>query len=81
VQGRAAITQVYAKGFGIKDWEIEPDTVDKVRVISNDVILATGAWSGTFKGTSHVHGYWGSTVVRTGDTWKIVMGVVNRATD
>jgi hypothetical protein len=67
--------------LGNKDWEEDPDKVDQVRVLNNDVILATGTWSGTYKGTTHLHGYWGSTVERQGDTWKIVMGAVNNASD
>jgi uncharacterized protein (TIGR02246 family) len=81
VQGRAAITQGYAAMLGNKDWEEDPDKVDQVRVLSNDVILATGSWSGTYKGTTHLHGYWSSTVERQGDAWKIVMGTVTNASD
>jgi uncharacterized protein (TIGR02246 family) len=81
VQGRAAITQGYTNMLANKDWEVDPDKVNQVRVISNDVILVTGSWSGTAKGVTHMHGYWGSTLLRTGDTWKIVMGMVTPASD
>jgi hypothetical protein len=81
VQGRAAITQGYANMLSNKDWEQDPDKVNQVRVISNDVILVTGSWSGTAKGITHLHGYWVSTLLRTGDAWNIVMGMVNLASD
>ncbi len=81
MNGRAAITEGYAAKLGNKDWQEDPDRIDQVQVISNDVILAWGTWSGTLKGTTHLHGYWDSTLVRQGDTWKIVMGMINFESD
>lgn len=81
VHGRAAITRGYAAMLGNKDWHEDPDQIDQVRVISKNVILATGTWSGTLKHRIRMHGFWESVVVRRGDTWKTVMGMINLASD
>jgi ketosteroid isomerase-like protein len=66
--GRAAIEKRYADSY--KNYTCNPSILEKVVVISNDVIWFAGSWSGTYQGTN-IKGYWSTTNVRDGDMWKI----------
>jgi uncharacterized protein (TIGR02246 family) len=70
--GREAIEKHYADGFPSSDED--PVTLDQVKILSNDVILAIGGWSETWHGPDgpvHFAGRWTNTDVRVGEMWKI----------
>jgi uncharacterized protein (TIGR02246 family) len=76
--GRAAVQKQYAEDF--KSFTMEPAKLDRVIMIGDTVRLRTGTWSGVFQspnGPVHVKGYWTTTDVRDGDTWKIRMETDN----
>ncbi len=76
--GRAAIQMHFAEDF--KFFTPEPAKLDRVAMIGDTVRLRTGSWSGVFQGPNGpmgVKGYWGTTDVRDGDTWKIRMETFN----
>ncbi len=76
--GRAAIQKLFAED--LKSITPEPAKLDRVIMIGDTVRLRTGSWSGVFQspnGPMHVKGYWTTTDVRDGDTWKIRMETDN----
>jgi uncharacterized protein (TIGR02246 family) len=76
--GRAAIQKQYAEDF--KLFTLEPAKLDRVVMIGDTVRLRNGSWSGVFQGPGgpvHVKGYWATTDLRDGDTWKIRMETGN----
>jgi len=80
VRGRAAVEKWYADLLGSKSWAEDPIKTDQVKVISDDVILATGSWSGTWKdakGTTPMNGFYSLALVRENGTWTIGMSTVN----
>jgi uncharacterized protein (TIGR02246 family) len=78
VFGRAAIQKLYEE-----DWKSvteEPAKLDRVIMLGDTVRSRTGSWSGVFHspgGPVHVKGYWTTTDVRDGDTWKIRLETYN----
>jgi hypothetical protein len=82
LRGRTAIEKWFCGPMTDKDWVQNPSTLDQVKVVSDNVILYTGEWSGTWngpKGPEPYKGRWAKTVVREGDTWQWVMSVDNNA--
>jgi ketosteroid isomerase-like protein len=78
--GRAAIEKWFSGPMTAKDWVQDPSTLDQVKVVSDNVIIFTGGWSGTWtgpKGPEVYKGRWAKTVVRDGDSWKAVLSVDN----
>jgi uncharacterized protein (TIGR02246 family) len=81
VFGRAAIQKLYEE-----DWKSvteEPAKLDRVIMLGDTVRSRTGSWSGVFHspdGPVHVKGYWTTTDVRHGDTWKIRVETYNMTT-
>jgi uncharacterized protein (TIGR02246 family) len=76
--GRAAIQKKYAEDF--KSFTAEPAKLDRVIMIGDTARLRIGSWSGVYQspnGPMHVKGYWTTTDVRDGDTWKIRMETEN----
>lgn len=76
--GRAAIQRQYAEGF--KFVTLEPAKLDRVIMIGDTVRLRDGSWSGVLQsanGPVHVNGYWATTDLRDGNTWKIRMETSN----
>ncbi len=76
--GRAAIEKYYTKTF--QSFDEDPFTVDHVKVLTNDVVLAEGSWSGTWHGPDgpvHMAGRWANTDVRVGDTWRIAAQIIS----
>jgi uncharacterized protein (TIGR02246 family) len=76
--GRAAIQKKYAEEF--KSFTPEPAKLDRVIMIGDIVKLRTGSWSGVYQspnGPMHLKGYWTTTYVCDGDTWKIRMETEN----
>jgi uncharacterized protein (TIGR02246 family) len=76
--GRAAIEAWYKKQMQVFDND-EPK-LDRVKIISDDVIVAFGRWSGTShsdKGPVRWGGHWMYTEVRTADGWKIAASLTN----
>ena len=69
--GRAAIAAWYKKSMQVFD--TDDSKLDRVKIVSDDVIVTFGRWSGTFhsdKGPVRSGGYWMYTEVRTADGWK-----------
>jgi len=80
--GRAAVEKFFSAPMTATDWVEDPSTLDQVKVVTDNVIIFTGGWSGTWTGPKgpEVHkGRWAKTVVRDGDTWKAVLSVDNAA--
>jgi len=78
ISGRAAIEKWHAEGF--KVFTQEAAKLDQVEVIGDGVRWRTGTWAGTFQGphgSLQVKGYWATTDVLRGNTWKIRMEVDN----
>jgi hypothetical protein len=78
--GRAAVEKWFSGPMTAKDWVQDPSTLDQVKVVSDNVIIFTGGWSGTWtgpKGPEVYKGRWAKTVVRDGDSWKAVLSVDN----
>lgn len=72
LSGRAAIEKTYAQNY--KHYSPDPSKLEQVTAIGNDVMLRAGSWSGTYQGHDglvHLRGYWSTTDVRDGGTWKI----------
>jgi uncharacterized protein (TIGR02246 family) len=70
--GRAQIEQIYAQG--LKTYDPEFNKVDRVMVISNDVILSFNSWGGINHGPNGPEnrtGYTVFTLVRGGAIWRI----------
>jgi uncharacterized protein (TIGR02246 family) len=67
----------------LPNYDADLSKVDQVKVLSNDVIVVTGYWSGVWHGESgpvHETGRWANTDVRVGDTWKIAVSMVSDTT-
>jgi uncharacterized protein (TIGR02246 family) len=78
VFGRAAIQKLYEEDW--KSVSEEPAKLDRVTMLGDTVRSRTGSWSGVFhspSGPVHVKGYWTTTDVRDGDTWKIRVETYN----
>jgi len=76
--GRAALQKQFADDF--KFVTLEPAKLDRVTMIGDTVRLRNGSWSGVFQGPEgpvHATGYWATTDLRDGDTWKIRMEAMN----
>ena len=76
--GRAAIQKLYEED--LKSVTPEPAKLDRVIMLGDTVRSRTGSWSGIFHspdGPVHVKGYWTTTDVRDGDTWKIRVETYN----
>jgi uncharacterized protein (TIGR02246 family) len=76
--GRAAIQKLYEEEW--KSVTEEPAKLDRVIMLGDTVRSRTGSWSGVFHspgGPVHVKGYWTTTDVRDGDTWKIRVETYN----
>jgi len=77
IVGRAAIEKAIADNFKVST--PNPSTLDQVIMVGDAVRLKTGSWSGTLQtpsGPVPRKGYWSSTDVRDGNTWKIRMETV-----
>jgi uncharacterized protein (TIGR02246 family) len=76
--GRSAIEKDFVEGLKVfSDIALK---LDQVKVVNDDTMLTTGTWSGTLQGPSgpmHVGGFWGTTNVRDGGTWKTRLDVYN----
>jgi uncharacterized protein (TIGR02246 family) len=79
VFGRAALQKQFTDE--LKSFTAEPAKLERVTMIGDTVRLRTGSWSGMFQspggGPVHVKGYWATTDVRDGETWKIRMETWN----
>jgi uncharacterized protein (TIGR02246 family) len=78
IYGRAAVQEQYAADF--KSFTLEPSKLDRVAMIGDTVRVRNGSWSGVFQGPDgpvHLKGYWSTTDVREGGTWKIRMETSN----
>ena len=76
--GRAAIQKQFSDDF--KFVTLEPAKLDRVTMIGDTVRLRNGSWAGVFQGPEgpvHAKGYWATTDLRDGDTWKIRMETIN----
>ncbi|MBV8612485.1 MAG: winged helix-turn-helix domain-containing protein, partial [Acetobacteraceae bacterium] len=70
--GRAKIAAGTADLF--KSFIPDPSELERATVVADDVILRSGSWSGTYHdetGPVHLRGWWTTTDVREGATWKI----------
>jgi uncharacterized protein (TIGR02246 family) len=71
--GRAAIANYFKSAFNT--FTLEAAQLERVTTIANgQVMLRVGSFTGTIKGpdgTKPVKGYWASTDVREGNTWRI----------
>jgi ketosteroid isomerase-like protein len=79
ISGRAEIEKRHAEGFKVFT-QTEPSKLDQVKVIGSGVRIKSGTWAGTAKGPSgplQIKGYWATTDVSDGVTWKIRMEVDN----
>jgi uncharacterized protein (TIGR02246 family) len=79
VYGRAAIEKAEAGLFKVIITS-EPAKLDQVIMIGDAMRLRTGSWSVMVQspnGPMPVKGYWSSTDVRDGDSWKIRMETSN----
>jgi len=78
--GPAAIETFYT---GLtKAWDADPNKLEQVKALGNDVIVVTGAWSGTWhgeKGPIKFSGHFANTDIREGDGWKIALFIVSNA--
>jgi ketosteroid isomerase-like protein len=80
VSGRPAIEKALADTF--KHYRPDPSKLERVVAVGNDAIMRGGSWSGTFQGVGapvHLRGFWTTTDVREGGTWKIRMETWNVA--
>ena len=76
--GRAAIEAWYKKS--LQTYDNDDSKLDRVKIVSDDVIVTFGRWSGTFhsdKGPVRSGGHWMYTEVRTADGWKIAASLTN----
>ncbi|HYZ22136.1 MAG TPA: nuclear transport factor 2 family protein [Rhodopila sp.] len=71
--GRTAIADYFKSAFGT--FTLEAAQLERATTIANgQVMLRVGSFTGTLsgpEGTRPVKGYWASTDVREGDTWRI----------
>jgi uncharacterized protein (TIGR02246 family) len=82
LSGRPAIEK--ALDETLKHYRPDPSKLGYVAAVGNDVIVRGGNWSGTFPAGNggapiHMKGYWTTTDVRDGSTWKIRMETWNVA--
>ena len=78
ISGRAAIEKWRADGF--KVFTQEPSKLDRVVMIGPGVRVRSGSWAGTVQdanGPMQMKGYWTTTDVLDGGTWKIRMETFN----
>ncbi len=78
ISGRSAIEKALADTF--KRYRPDPSKLERVVAVGSDAILRGGSWSGTFQGVGapvHLRGFWTTTDVRDGTTWKIRMETWN----
>jgi ketosteroid isomerase-like protein len=64
----------------MKSWEAGPNELVEVKVVNDNVIIYTGAWSGVWrgeKGPIRLSGHYSDALVHEGDGWKIVLDTVN----
>ena len=76
--GRAAIQKLYEEE--LKSATPEPAKLDRVIMLGDTVRSRTGSWSAIFhspNGPVPVKGYWTTTDVRDGNTWKIRVETYN----
>ena len=76
--GRVAIEKFFEKVFKVST--AEPAKLDQVIMIGDAVRWRTGSWSAVFQsphGPMPVKGFWATTDVRAGNTWKIRMETDN----
>jgi uncharacterized protein (TIGR02246 family) len=81
LDGQETIRKMYAGAF--PTWDEHPLTLEKVKVIGNDVIVGIGSWTGTWhsdKGPVDMAGRWEKTYLRVGDKWKIAVQMGNIVT-
>jgi uncharacterized protein (TIGR02246 family) len=79
ISGRAEIEKRHAAGFKVFT-QTEPSKLDQFKVIGNGVRIKSGTWAGTVQGPNgplQIRGYWATTDVNDGGTWKIRMEVDN----
>ncbi len=80
-RGRAVIEKGLAES--LPNWDEDSGgTVDQVRILGNDAIVAIASWSGTWHGAdapSHITGRAAYDCVRVGDTWKIAVHLISPA--
>ena len=80
ISGRPAIEKALADTF--KRYRPDPSKLERVVAVANDAMVRGGSWSGTFQGVGapvHLRGFWTTTDVRDGSTWKIRMETWNVA--
>jgi ketosteroid isomerase-like protein len=82
ISGRPAIEKALAETF--KYYRPDPSKLGHVAAVGNDVMVRGGSWSGTYPNGNggapiHLKGYWTTTDVRDGPTWKIRMETWNVA--
>jgi uncharacterized protein (TIGR02246 family) len=78
ISGRAEIQKLYEEEW--KSVSPEPAKLDRVVMLGDTVRSRFGSWSGIFHGPGgpvHVKGYWTTTDVRDGETWKIRVETYN----
>jgi uncharacterized protein (TIGR02246 family) len=76
--GRAAIEAWYK--ITMQVYDDDELKLDRVKIVSDDVIVAFGFWSGTLhsdKGPVRSSGHWMNTEVRTADGWKAAANLTN----
>jgi uncharacterized protein (TIGR02246 family) len=76
--GRATIEAWYKKLM--QSCDDDEETLDRVKIISDDVIVAFGSWSATChsdKGPVRSAGHWMYTEARTADGWKAAASLTN----
>jgi uncharacterized protein (TIGR02246 family) len=80
LSGRTTIEKWYRENR--KNYSPDPSKLEQVAAIGNDVMLRAGSWSATdyrHDAPVHLRGYWTTTDVRDGATWKIRMETTWRA--
>ena len=77
ISGRAALEKHFTEVY--KVFAPEPAKLDQVIMVGDTMRLRTGTWGGVVQssnGPMSVKGYWATTDVRDGNTWKISLGDV-----
>jgi uncharacterized protein (TIGR02246 family) len=74
ISGRPAIEKAFAETF--KHYRPDPSKLGHVVAVGKDVMVRGGSWSGAYPAETggapvRVKGYWTTTDVRDGSTWKI----------
>jgi uncharacterized protein (TIGR02246 family) len=82
LSGRPAIEKALTETF--KRYRPDPSKLGYAAAVGSDVIVRGGSWSGTYPNGNggapiHLKGYWTTTDVRDGPTWKIRMETWNLA--